>query len=154
MIDDSRDCSRITGYTEVMHLIVASNQATTLESSAQKPRANRTGGRTNCLRNLAKTRPLFSQLGHLITAHYPTRTPQRLPFELRIAQTRPDTFLNQRAFKFSHRTNDLKHEPSRRCGKVQIVPHADKGHTVSIKVGKRIDEVLQIIGAMAEFERS
>src|ERR1035441_492668 len=112
MIDDSRDCSRVTGCTEVMHLIGASKQATTLESSAQKPRANRTGGRTNCLCNLAKTRPLFSQAYHLVTVEYPTRTPQRFPLELRIAQPGPDTFLNQRSLEFSHRTNDLKHEPA------------------------------------------
>src|ERR1019366_9909711 len=95
MIDDSRDCSRVTGYTEVMHLIVASNQATTLESSAQKPRANRAGGRTNCLCNLAKTRPLLSQPRHLITVDYPTRTPQRLSLELRVAQSGPNSLLNE-----------------------------------------------------------
>jgi len=126
-----------------MHLIVASNQATTLESSTQKPRANRTGGRTNCVRNLAKTRPLLSQPRHLVAIDNSPRPSQRLPLELRIAQPGPYTFLNEGTLEFSHRTDDLKHEPSRRCGKVQIVPHADKGHTVSIKVGKRIYEVLQ-----------
>ena len=78
-----------------MHLIVASNQATTLESSAQKPRPDRTGGRTNCLRNLAKTRALLSQPGHLVAVDYPARPSQRLPFELRIPQPGADSLLNQ-----------------------------------------------------------
>ena len=51
-------CSeRMTSYTEVMHFVVDSNQATTLKSFAQQIRANRTGGRTDCFRNLAKTTP-------------------------------------------------------------------------------------------------
>src|SRR5664280_1333524 len=108
----------MTGYTEVMHLIVASNQATTLESSAQQTSANRTGGRTDCLCNLAKTRPLFSKLCHLIAVHDSTRTPQHLPHE-------------------------LKHHPPRRGGQDQVVTKADEGHAVGIEIGERVDEVLQ-----------
>src|ERR1035437_2451742 len=126
-----------------MHLIVASNQATTLESSTQKPRANRTGGRTNCVRNLAKTRPLLSQPRHLVAIDNSPRPSQRLPFELRIAQSGTDTFLNQRSLKFCHRTNDLKHQPPRRGGQVQVVTKADKGHAVGVKISERVDEVLQ-----------
>ena len=96
-----------------------------------------------CLRNLAKTRPLFSQLGHLITAHYPTRTPQRLSLELGVAQPGPDTFLNERAFEFGHCTNNLEHEPTGWGGEIQIVTEADKGHAVRVKISERVDEVLQ-----------
>jgi hypothetical protein len=48
------NCAWITGYTEVMHFVVDSNQATTLKSFAQQIRANRTGRRADCLCNLAK----------------------------------------------------------------------------------------------------
>src|SRR2546422_3770895 len=74
-------------------------------------RANCTGGRSHCLCNPAKTRPLLSQPCHLVAIHNPARTSQGLPLELRVAQPGPDSFLNQGAFKFGHRTNDLKQEP-------------------------------------------
>ena len=79
-------------------------------------RANCTGGRTHCLCNLAKTRPLLSQPRHLVAIHNPARTPQRLPLELRVAQSGPNSLLNEGTLKFSHRTNDLKHEPTGRAG--------------------------------------
>ena len=124
-------------------MIVASNQATTLKSFAQQTRANGTGRRTDCHRNLAKAGALFSQPHHLVATDYPARPSQRLPFELRVPQPRPDSLLNQRTFKFCHCADDLKHEPPRRRGEVQIVTEADKSNTVAVKVCESVDEVLE-----------
>src|SRR5262249_31103456 len=68
---------------------------------------------------------------------------QRLPLELCVTQSGPDSFLNQRAFKLRHRTNDLKHQPARRRREVKIVTEADKSDTVAVKVCERVDEVLK-----------
>src|SRR6266700_3759627 len=110
--------------------------------STQETRADRAGGRANRPCNLPKTCPLFSQPCHLVAIDYPTRSAQRLPFEYRVAQPGPDSFLNERAFKLGHRSDDLKHEPTGWSREVQIVAEAHEGDAVGIEVSECIDEVL------------
>ena len=90
-----------------------------------------------------KARTLLSQPGHRVAVDYPARATQRFSFELRITQSGPDSLLNQRAFKFRHCPDYLKHEPAGRRREVQIVTQAHKGHTVRIEIGKCVDELLK-----------
>jgi hypothetical protein len=62
------------------------SEGTTLKSPAQHTRANRAGGRVNCLYDLANSCPLFTQPSYLVAVDYPARTTQRLSIELHFAQ--------------------------------------------------------------------
>src|SRR5512133_446866 len=86
---------------------------------------------------------MHSQPGHVVAVDYPARPAERLSPELRISQPGTYTLLNKGAFELCHCPDDLKHQPTRRRGQIQVIPQTHKSHTVRIEIGKRVDEVLE-----------
>src|ERR1700733_2803224 len=81
---------------------------------------------------------------------FPTRSSSRgfwpsqaLALRPCIAQTGPDSLLDQRALEFRHRTNDLKHEPTGGRGQVEIVFQADELHPERLKLSERSHQMLE-----------
>jgi len=71
---------------------------------------------------------LGAQRGYLGGVHNNPRPSQLLAFSSGITQSGSDPLLNEGGLKFSHRADDLKHQPTGRGAQGQVVTQTDEGH--------------------------
>jgi hypothetical protein len=92
---------------------------------------------------LGPRKPFTPERSHPVSVDHGAGPSEFLPLGASIAQTSPNTLLDERSLELCHGSDYLEHESARRRAEIEIVAEADKCNAIGAKVRESVDQMLQ-----------